>query len=67
MRQPSLQCLNGGTAEASLALVCIAVSDAQATEADRCLFFGRRRDVRVRATQAALVQLRTKALARIRA
>ncbi len=53
---------DGGTAEKPVGLVYIAVADSDRTAADRCLFFGQRRDVRVRATQAALVQLRTRIL-----
>lgn len=53
---------DGGTAEKPVGLVYIAVADSDRAAADRCLFFGQRRDVRVRATQAALVQLRTRIL-----
>ncbi|MCX6361397.1 MAG: competence/damage-inducible protein A [Armatimonadetes bacterium] len=57
---------DGGTPEKPVGLVYVAVADADGAEAERCLFFGRRRDVRWRSTQTALVQLRTRVLARAR-
>ena len=57
---------DGGTAEKPAGLVYVAVADPEGAEAERCLFFGQRKDVRWRATQSALAQLRTRVLARVR-